>query len=192
MNTKEQETEEKDESLAQKLLETRTIVISDGVDSKLADKIIKQILILEAMDPEKEIKLFINSPGGEVHSGFAIFDMLKLVSCPITTVVMGLAASMGSVLSLVGDDGKRYALPNAKIMIHQPLLTGAQGSSTDLEIHSTQILGTRKRIADMYAEVTGKTSKQVLKDLERDNWMTAEEALTYGLIDKIVASRAEL
>lgn len=181
-----------DESLSQKLLETRSIVISGSVDSKLADKVIKQILVLEQLDPEAEIKLFINSPGGEIYSGFAIFDMLKMITCPITTIVMGLAASMGSVLSLVGDDGKKYALPNSKIMIHQPLLTGAEGQATDLEIHSKQLIKTRKSLAEMYAEKTGKTVNQILKDMDRDHWLTAEEALKYGLIDKIISQRSDL
>lgn len=105
---------------------------------------------------------------------------------------MGLAASMGSILSLVGDDGKRYALPNARIMIHQPLLTGAEGQTTDLEIHSKQILKSRKEIAQMYADVTGKTVNQTIKDIDRDNWLTANEAVKYGLIDKVITHRAEI
>ena len=186
------ENNEKDEGLSQKLLETRTIVISDSVDSKLADKIVRQLLIMEQMDPKAEIKIMINSPGGEIYSGFAIYDMAKFITCPITTIVMGLAASMGSVLSLVGDDGRRFALPNARILIHQPLLMGAEGAATDLEIQSRQIIKTRKMLADLYAKKTGKTSAQILKDLDRDNWMTAEEALKYGLIDKIITQRSEL
>ena len=192
MAKKKQEEEEKEDNLSMKMLETRSIVISDAVDSKLADKVIKQILLLEQLDGDKEIKVFINSPGGEVNSGYAIFDMLKFVTCPITTIVSGLAASMGSVLSLVGDDGKKYALPNAKIMIHQPLLQGAQGNVTDLEIHSKQILKTRERLATMYAKVTGKTVKQILKDMDRDHWLTADEALKYGLIDKVITNRKDL
>ncbi len=186
------ENEEKDEGLSQKLFETRTIIISSSVDSKLADKIVKQLLIMEQMDPKAEIKIMINSPGGEIYSGFAIFDTAKFISCPITTIVMGLAASMGSVLSLVGDEGRRFALPNARILIHQPLLMGAEGAATDLEIQSRQIIKTRKLLADLYAQKTGKTSAQILKDLDRDNWMTAEEALKYGLIDKIITNRSEL
>jgi ATP-dependent Clp protease protease subunit len=186
------ENEEKDEGLSQKLFDTRTIIISSSVDSKLADKIVKQLLIMEQMDPKAEIKIMINSPGGEIYSGFAIFDTAKFISCPITTIVMGLAASMGSVLSLVGDDGRRFALPNARILIHQPLLMGAEGAATDLEIQSRQIIKTRKLLADLYAQKTGKTSAQILKDLDRDNWMTAEEALKYGLIDRIITNRSEL
>lgn len=187
-----QENEEKDDALSQKLIETRTIVISASVDSKLADKVVKQLLIMEQMDSKAEIKIMINSPGGEIHSGFAIYDMAKFVTCPITTIVMGLAASMGSVLSLVADDGRRFAFPNARILIHQPLLMGAEGAATDLEIQSKQILKTRKMLADLYAEKTGKTSAQILKDLDRDHWMTSEEALKYGLLDKIITNRSEL
>lgn len=191
MSKKKQE-EEKDESLSQQLLDTRTIIISDSVDSKLADKVIQQILLLEKLDPKAEIKLLINSPGGEVHSGFAIYDMLKFVSCPVTTVVIGLAASMGSILSLVGDDGRRFILPNAKVMIHQPLLQGAEGQTTDLEIHSRQILKTRQLIAEMYAQKSGKDIQQILEDMDRDYWMDASEAVKYGLIDQIIDSRSQL
>lgn len=183
--------EEKEDSLSKELLDTRTIVISGSVDSKLTDKIVKQLLLLEKKDPEGEIILMINSPGGEVHSGYAIFDMMKFISCPVTTVVIGLAASMGSILSLGGDDGKRFAFPKARIMIHQPLLTGAEGQTTDLEIHSKQILKTRQEIAELYAEKTSKSVKQILKDMDRDHWMTSEEAVKYGLIDKIISSRKD-
>jgi ATP-dependent Clp protease, protease subunit len=186
------EKEEKENGFSQKLMETRTIVISGSVDGKLADKVVAQLLILEQTDPKAEIKILINSPGGEIYSGLAIFDMAKFISCPITTVVMGLAASMGSVLSLVGDDGRRFALPNSRVLIHQPLLMGAEGAATDLEIQSKQIIKTRKLLAIMYAEKTGKTVAHILKDMDRDYWMTADEALKYGLIDKVIASRSEL
>lgn len=192
MAKEQKEEEEKGDDLSKKMLETRTIVISDAVDGKLADRVIKQILLLEQMDPKKEIKLFINSPGGEVSSGFAIFDTLKFVTCPIATIVTGLAASMGSVLSMVGDEGRKFAMPHAKIMIHQPLLQGAQGNITDLEIHTEQILKTRAQLADMYARLTKKSAKQILKDMDRDNWMTAQEAMEYGLIDAIVTTRKDL
>lgn len=185
------ENEEKEDSISQKLLESRSIIISGSVDSKMADTVIKQLIVLEQMDSKAEIKLFINSPGGEINSGFAIFDMLKLVTCPITTLVIGLAASMGSVLSLAGENGKRYALPNAKIMIHQPLLTGAEGQISDLEIHSKEIIKTRNLLAELYAQETGKTIKQILKDMDRDHWFTADEAVKYGLLDKVISKRSE-
>jgi ATP-dependent Clp protease, protease subunit len=186
------ENDEKDDGLMQKLLEARTIIISGSVDSKLADKVVKQILIMEQLDADKEIKFMINSPGGEIYSGFAIYDTARFVTCPITTIVMGLAASMGSVLSLVGDDGRRFALPNAQFMIHQPLLTGAEGQTTDLEIQSRQILKTRKGLADMYAEKTGKTPAQILKDMDRDHWLSADEAVSYGLINRVIRNKSEL
>ena len=185
------DSEEKNDSFENELLETRTIIISGSVDSKLTDKIIKQLLVLEKKAPEKKIKCLINSPGGEIYSGFAIFDIMRIISCPITTIVMGLAASMGSILSLAGDKGKRLALPNSKIMIHQPLLTGAEGQATDLEIHSKQILKSRKQIAEMYSEVTGKPVTRILKDMDRDHWLTAEEAVKYGLIDKIATKKSD-
>ena len=188
----EKDTEEKEDSFAKKLLEIRTVMISGSVDSKMSDKVTTQLLVLEKEDPKAEIKVFINSPGGEMHSGYAIYDMLNFVSCPITTVVIGLAASMGSVLSLAGDKKRKLALPNAKIMIHQPLLMGAEGQTTDLEIHSKQIIKSRQDLAELYAEVSGKTANQILKDMDRDHWLTAEEAVKYGLIDKIISSRAEL
>ncbi len=172
------ESEEKDDSLAQKLLETRSIIIADSVDQKLSDKVIKQAMLLEQIDPKGEIKVFINSPGGDIYSGYAIFDFLKFIPCPIITIVMGLAASMGSILSLVGDNGKRYSFPNSRIMIHQPLLQRAEGQTTDLEIHSRQILKLRQEIAELYADITGKKVKVILEDMDRDDEMTAEQALT--------------
>ncbi len=184
--------DENEESFSNELMEIRTIVISGSVDSKLADKIVKQLLVLEKKDPKKAITIFINSPGGEIYSGYAIFDMMKLISCPITTVVMGLAASMGSILSLGGDDGKRFALANSGIMIHQPLLSGAEGLATDLEIHSKQILKSREVIAKLYSEKSGKSVDKILKDLDRDHWLTAQEAVKYGLIDKVITKRSEL
>ena len=188
----EKETEEKEDSFANKLMEIRTVLISGSVDSKMSDKVIKQLLLLEKEDEKADIKVLINSPGGEMHSGYAIFDMLKFISCPITTVVVGLAASMGSVLSLAGDKKRKLALPNAKIMIHQPLLMGAEGQTTDLEIHSKQILKARQELAELYAEQSGKTVNQIIKDMDRDHWLTAEEAVKYGLIDNIISSRDEL
>ncbi len=190
--TSKKEPEEKEDPLSLKMLETRTIVISDSIDSKTAEKIIKQMLLLEQMKADAEIVILLNSPGGEINSGFAIYDMLAFISCPIATIVVGLAASMGSILSLAGDDGRRFALPNAKIMIHQPLIMGAEGQTTDLEIQSAQIIKSRKLIAEMYAEKAGKSANQVLKDMDRDHWLTAEEAVDYGLIDRIIAKRSDL
>ncbi|MDA0855254.1 MAG: ATP-dependent Clp protease proteolytic subunit, partial [Proteobacteria bacterium] len=134
----------------------------------------------------------INSPGGEVFSGFAIFDMLRFLSCPITTIVGGFAASMGSILSLAANPGRRFAFPNAKIMIHQPLLMGYQGRATECQIQAREILKTRDRIIDIYCEQTGKDYETIKQAIDRDNWMVAEEALEFGLLDKIVKSRMEL
>ena len=184
--------EEKKDSFSEELMETRTIIISGTVDAKLTDKIVKQLLILEKKDSKKKLTVFINSPGGEIYSGFAIYDTMKMISCPVATVVMGLAASMGSILALGADDGKRLAFPNSRIMIHQPLLTGAEGQTTDLEIHSRQILKSREEIARLYASVSGKSTEEILKDMDRDHWMTAEEAVEYGLVDKIVSKRSQL
>ena len=186
------DSENSDGFLSKQLLETRAIVLSGSVDSKIADKVIKQALLLEKLDAESEIKIFINSPGGDVYSGYAIYDMLGFVSCPITTLVMGLAASMGSILSQAGDTTRRFALPNSRIMIHQPLLYGAEGQTTDLEIHSRQIMKLRQETAELFSLKTGKTVKRILKDMDRDYWMTAEESLHYGLIDKIIATRTDL
>ncbi len=191
-NMSEKDPEKGKDALSRQLLETRTIVISDSVNSELADRVIKTALILEKLKADGEIKVFINSPGGDVYSGYAIYDILGFITCPITTVVMGLAASMGSILCQAGDAGKRFALPNSRIMIHQPLLQHAEGQITDLEIHSRQILKLRQETAELYASKTGRELKGILKDMDRDYWMTAKESLQYGLIDGIVAGRADL
>ena len=138
------------------------------------------------------VTVFINSPGGEIFSGFAIFDMLNFISCPVTTIVTGFAASMGSILSLAAEKGRRYAMPQAKIMIHQPLLMGYQGRATECEIQAREILKTRDHLVKLYAEQTGKNREEIKKALDRDNWFTAEEALEYGLIDKVVHTRSEI
>jgi ATP-dependent Clp protease protease subunit len=180
------------QGLAVKMLQARTLVISQGVTSELTQRILTQLVLLEQDDPEAPITLFINSPGGEVFSGFAIFDMLRFLSCPITTIVGGFAASMGSILSLAANPGRRFAFPNAKIMIHQPLLMGYQGRATECQIQAREILKTRDRIIDIYCEQTGKDYETIKQAIDRDNWMVAEEALEFGLLDKIVKSRMEL
>ncbi|MBL4824737.1 MAG: ATP-dependent Clp protease proteolytic subunit [SAR324 cluster bacterium] len=180
------------ESIASKLLKSRTVVISQQVDSKLSAKVLSQLVLLEQEGPELPITVFINSPGGEIFSGFAIYDMLKFISCPVTTIVTGFAASMGSILSLAADKGRRFAMPQAKIMIHQPLLMGYQGRASECEIQAREILKTRDHLVKLYAEQTGKSFEEIKKALDRDNWFTAEEALEYGLLDKVVHSRSEL
>ena len=188
---KDEETNDFD-SMSSKLLKSRTVVISQQVDAKLSAKVLSLLVLLEQEGPEMPITVFINSPGGEIFSGFAIFDMLKFITCPVTTIVTGFAASMGSILSLAADKGRRFAMPQAKIMIHQPLLMGYQGRASECEIQAREILKTRDHLVKLYAEQTGKSQEEIKKALDRDNWFTAEEALEYGLLDKVVHSRSEL
>ncbi|MBF0289009.1 MAG: ATP-dependent Clp protease proteolytic subunit [SAR324 cluster bacterium] len=178
--------------LASKALKSRTIIISSQVNGELANKVLNQLTILEQEDPEKEITVFINCPGGEVFSGFAIYDMLQFISCPVTTIVAGFAASMGSILSLAASEGRRFSFPRSKIMIHQPLLMGYQGRATDCEIQAKEILKTRDLIIDIYCNASGKTYEAIKAAIDRDNWFTAAEALEFGLLDRVISSRAEL
>ena len=180
------------EGMESKLLKSRTVVISQQVDAKLTTKVLSQLVLLEQEGPEEPITVFINSPGGEIFSGFAIFDMLNFIECPVTTIVTGFAASMGSILSLAADKGRRFSMPQAKIMIHQPLLMGYQGRASECEIQAREILKTRDHLVNLYAEQTGKSKKEIKKALDRDNWFSAEEAFEYGLIDKVIHSRSEL
>ncbi|HKI98170.1 MAG TPA: ATP-dependent Clp protease proteolytic subunit [bacterium] len=178
--------------LTNRLLASRTVVISGQVDSELAQKVMQQLVLLDHDDPKARITILVNSPGGEVFSGFAIYDTMRFVSAPIVTVVTGLAASMGSIIALAPDKGRRYSLPNAKFLIHQPLMTGYQGRATDLEIQATEILRDRERIIEIYAQNTGKKPAEIAVDIERDKWLTAEQALDYGLIEHIITKRDEL
>ena len=180
------------DSISSKLLKSRSVIISQQVDSKLSAKVLRQLVLLEQEGPELPITVFINSPGGEIFSGFAIFDMLKFITCPVTTIVTGFAASMGSILSLAADKGRRFAMPQSKIMIHQPMLMGYQGRASECEIQAREILKTRDHLVKLYADQTGKSLEETKKALDRDNWFTAEEALEYGLLDKVVHSRSEL
>lgn len=174
-------------------LKSRRILIADGIDGELAADVIRKLWFLEHIDPGKPILLVINSPGGSVDAGFAIWDQVKMITSPVTTLVTGLAASMGSVLSLVSGKGKRFATPNARIMIHQPLIAGRmQGQATDLEIQAKEILRTRDDLVKLYAAETGKSFKEIEEALDRDMWLSAEEALAFGLIDKIVTSYQEI
>ena len=191
--SKEKNKENKEmEDLASKLLKSRTVVISQQVDAELTAKVLSQLVLLEQEGHEEPITVFINSPGGEIFSGFAIFDMLNFITCPVTTIVTGFAASMGSILSMAADKGRRFAMPQAKIMIHQPLLMGYQGRASECEIQAREILKTRDHLVKLYSEQTGKSREEIKKALDRDNWFTAEEALEYGLLDKVVHSRSEL
>jgi ATP-dependent Clp protease protease subunit len=175
------------------LLEKRRIFLSDGVDADSASQIIRKLWYLDHVAPGKPILFVINSPGGSVDSGFAIWDQIKLIASPVYTLVTGLAASMGSLLSLVAGKGRRLATPNARIMIHQPLIAGViRGPATDLDIQAREMLKTRAMIVSIYAEATGKDPKIIEKAIDRDNWMTAQEALQFGLLDEIVTSMKEV
>ena len=175
------------------ILEKRRVFLSDAVDSDSAKDIIRKLWYLDSIAPGKPILFIINSPGGSVDSGFAIWDQIKMLSSPVITLVTGLAASMGSLLSLVAGKGKRLATPNSRIMIHQPLIGGViRGQATDLDIQAKEMLKTRAALVDIYAEATGKDAKAIEKAINRDNWMTPEEALEFGLLDTIVTSMEEV
>ena len=171
-----------------RLLKERIIFLGEEVNDVTASLIVAQMLFLEAEDPEKDIQFYINSPGGSVTAGMAIYDTMQYVKCDVSTYCMGMAASMGAFLLSGGTKGKRLALPNAEIMIHQPL-GGAQGQATEIEIAAKHILQTKEKLNKILAENTGKDYDVIAADTERDNWMTAEEAKEYGLIDRVVYKR---
>ncbi len=171
-----------------RLLKDRIIFLGEEVNHVTASLVVAQLLFLEAEDPEKDISLYINSPGGSVSDGFAIYDTMQFIKADVSTICIGLAASMGAFLLSAGAKGKRFALPNAEIMIHQPL-GGASGQATDIEIHTRQILYIKKRLNTLLSENTGKPYDIVCNDTERDNFMTAEEAKEYGLIDEIITKK---
>ena len=173
-----------------RLLKERIIFLGEEVNETTASLVVAQMLFLEAEDPEKDIQLYINSPGGSVTAGMAIYDTMQYVKCDVSTFCMGMAASMGAFLLAGGTKGKRLALPNAEIMIHQPL-GGAQGQATEIEIAAKHILQTKEKLNRMLAENTGKDISIIAADTDRDNWMSAEEAKEYGLIDRVIYKRAE-
>ena len=173
-----------------RLLKERIIFLGEEVNEVTASLIVAQMLFLEAEDPEKDIQFYINSPGGSVTAGMAIYDTMQYVKCDVSTYCMGMAASMGAFLLAGGTKGKRLALPNAEIMIHQPL-GGAQGQATDIEIAARHILQTKEKLNKILAANTGRDYDVIAADTERDNWMTAEEAKEYGLIDRVVYKRGE-
>lgn len=170
-----------------RLLKDRIIFLSGEINNDVADVVVAQLLFLEAEDPDKDIMLYINSPGGLVTSGMAIYDTMNYIKAPVSTIVIGMAASMAAVLLAAGTKGKRVALPNAEIMIHQPL-GGAQGQATDIAIQAEQILKSKKKINRILADCTGKSEEQIAADVERDHYLSADEALEYGLIDNIFKS----
>lgn len=172
-----------------RLLKERIIFLGEEVNETTASLVVAQLLFLEAEDPEKDINLYINSPGGSVTAGLAIYDTMRFIKCDVSTICIGMAASMGAFLLAGGTKGKRMALPNAEIMIHQPL-GGAQGQATEIEIAAKHILQTKEKLNRMLAENTGKDYEVVAADTERDNWKSAQEALEYGLIDKVITSHA--
>ena len=174
-----------------RLLKERIIFLTGQVEDSVASIICAQLLFLEAEDPKKEISFYINSPGGVVTSGLAILDTMNYIKCPVATIFMGQAASMGSLLLCAGQKGRRMALPNARIMIHQPS-GGFQGQASDIEIHAREILDLRQRLNKIYVERTGQTLKTIEKAMERDNFMTPQEAKDFGLIDEIITSRDDL
>ncbi len=173
-----------------RLLKDRIIFLGEDVNPTTASLVVAQLLFLESEDPTKDIHLYINSPGGEVNSGFAIYDTMQYVKCDVSTICVGLAASMGAFLLAGGAKGKRFALPNAEIMIHQPS-GGAKGQATEIEIAAKNILRTKQKLNEILAKNTGKPIDVIAKDTDRDNFMTADEALEYGLIDQIVQKREE-
>ena len=175
-----------------RLLKDRIIMLSEDVNPASANVIVAEMLFLESEDPDKEIHFYINSPGGSISDGMAIVDTMNYIKCPVSTICVGLAASMGSVLLACGEKGKRYATPNSEILIHQPLIggSGLSGQTTDIKIHTDHLVKTREKLNKLLSEKTGQPIEKIWTDTERDNYMTAEEALEYGLIDGILDKRA--
>lgn len=171
-----------------RLLNDRIIMLSDEVNDTTASLVVAQLLFLESENPDKDIQLYINSPGGSVSAGMAIYDTMQFIKCDVATICVGMAASMGAVLLTAGAKGKRMALPNSEIMIHQPL-GGMQGQASDIKIHADHILRTRNKLNQILSDCTGKPIKVIERDTDRDNFLTAEQALEYGLIDKVMTSR---
>jgi len=189
----EKKTKSVEDKIDEALLKARRIFFSDAVDSSSAREAIRKIWYLELSDPGKPILFVINSPGGSVDAGFAIWDQIKMITSPVTTLVTGLAASMGSVISLCAAPGRRFATPYARIMVHQPSISGIfKGQATDLDIQAKEIIKTRDMLVDLYAASTGRNRKEVEKALDRDTWLSAEEALQFGLLDKVVSSYKEV
>jgi len=179
--------------LEKQIIEQRKIIISNVVNQKLAEKVIKTLLYLDGMDSTKPILVIINSPGGDVFSGFAIFDIMRAIKSPVITLVAGFAASMGSIIMLGAKKGKRYSTENSKILIHQPLIAGVfEGRATEIEIQAEEIQETKDRIIKLYVDETGQSREKIAADVEMDYWMTADKAKEYGLIDKIIKNLDEV
>lgn len=171
-----------------RLLNDRIVMLCDEVNDQTASLVVAQLLYLESQDPDKDISLYINSPGGSVTAGMAIYDTMQLIKCDVSTICVGLAASMGAFLLTAGAKGKRFALPNSEIMIHQPL-GGVKGQASDIQIHADWILKTKAKLNKMLSEATGQSLEKIEKDTDRDNFMSADEACAYGLIDKVLTKR---
>ena len=173
-----------------RLLNDRIVFLCDEVNDTTASLVVAQLLYLEAQDPDKDISLYINSPGGSITAGMAIYDTMNYIKCDVSTVCIGMAASMGAFLLSAGTKGKRFALPNSEIMIHQPLISGGlKGQATDVKIYTDHLLRTKEKMNKILSENTGKTYEQVCEDTERDNFMSADEAAAYGLVDKDIAKK---
>ncbi len=174
-----------------RLLNDRIIILSEDVNPASASIVVAELLFLEAQDPDKDIQFYINSPGGSIPDGMAIYDTMQYIKCDVSTICVGMAASMGSFLLAAGTKGKRLALPNAEILIHQPLIGGGgiSGQTTDVKIHADHLVYTREKMNRLFSEMTGQSLETIQKDTERDNYMTAQQALEYGLIDKVIRQR---
>ncbi|MBE6565032.1 MAG: ATP-dependent Clp endopeptidase proteolytic subunit ClpP [Ruminococcaceae bacterium] len=172
-----------------RLLNDRIVFLADEVNDVTASLVVAQLLFLESQDPDKDISLYINSPGGSITAGMAIYDTMNYIKCDVSTICVGMAASMGAFLLSSGAKGKRFALPNSEIMIHQPLLSGMQGQASDIKIHADRIIKIRETLNGILAKNTGKSIEVIEKDTDRDNFLTAEEACAYGLVDKVIAKR---
>lgn len=171
-----------------RLLNDRIVMLSEEVNDVTASLVVAQLLFLEGQDPDKDVQLYINSPGGSISSGMAIFDTMQYIKCDVSTICIGMAASMASFLLAAGAKGKRFALPNSEIMIHQPM-GGTQGQASDIKIHAEHIIRIRNKMNRLYSDFTGKPIEEIERDTERDNFMTAEEAAAYGLVDKVIYKR---
>ena len=172
------------EQLSQRLLKERIVVLGQEVDDDICNRLCGELLLLAAADPDRDITLYINSPGGAVHAGMALYDMMQFIPCDVATVAMGFAASMGQVLLTAGAKGKRYALPNSRVVMHQPL-GGIGGSASDIQIQADNMLYTKRRMAEIIAHPTGQPLERIQADSDRDRWFTAQEALDYGIVDHI-------
>lgn len=177
--------------LTEKFLKTRQIILSGEINKELAEKIVRQLFVLEADDSKKTIYVYIDSPGGDVDAGFAIFDAIRFISCPVVLIGMGLIASAAALILLAVPAERRLGLPNSRYLIHQPL-SGMKGVATDIEIHAKELEKTRAKLNQIISEQTGKPVEQVAKDTERDYWLDANQAVTYGLISKIITTRKDL